>query len=126
MHSLSCFFLLHHHFEAVTTSNDSIPISSVSINNIKMSDEPDIDGELSNNDIQPIIPQNEIILPESDDLPQDSTINPSDEESQFIYDDDSNRLICIGSTFDNIPQTIIDSFSKKTKVKKKRIYLSSK
>ena len=125
MHSLSCFFLLHHHFEAVATADEFIPISSVSINNVKMSDELDIDGELSNNDIQPIVPQNKVILPESDDLPQDSTINPSDEESQFIYDDDSNRLICIGSTFDHIPQTIIDSFSKKTKVKK-RIYLSSK
>jgi hypothetical protein len=118
MHSFSCFFLLHHHFEAVTTLSDSISISSGSLNDVTMSDESDVDGESFNNDIQPPIPTNEIIEPEPYDLPEGSTINPGDDESQFIYDEDCNRLICIGTNFDDIPQGVIDSFSQKTKVKK--------
>lgn len=76
-----------------------------------MSDELDNTSETQ-------IPKDEIIEPQSDDLSTDSTINPVDEESQFIYDDDSNKLICIGSNFDDIPQSIIDAYSLKTKVKK--------
>jgi hypothetical protein len=113
MHSLSCFFLLHHHFEAVTTSPDTISISSGSINNDIMSDESDNDSETR-------ISEDKIIEPQPDDLSRESTINPVDEDSQFIYDDDSNRLICIGSNFDDIPQTIIDAFSFKTKVKEEK------
>jgi len=75
-----------------------------------MSDEPD-------NDTETQISEDKIIEPQLDDLSADSTINPVDEDSQFIYDDDLQRLICIGSNFDDIPQSIIDAFSLKTKVK---------
>jgi len=75
-----------------------------------MSDEPD-------NDTETQISEDKIIEPQLDDLSTDSTINPIDEDSQFIYDDDLQRLICIGSNFDDIPQSIIDAFSLKTKVK---------
>ena len=113
MHSLSCFFLLHHHFEAVTISSDSISTSSGSLNDVIMSDESDHEDK-------PIETSETVIIPpQSDDLQPDSTLNPDDEESQFIYDDDSNRLICIGSNFNDVPQSIIDSFSHKTKVRKK-------
>ncbi len=127
MHSFSCFFLLHHHFEALTTSTDSISISSGSIREDTMSYESDnedgqsnIEDEQSNIDMQMEIPQNEIIESEPDHPRGGSTINPVDDDSQFIYDDDSNRLICIGTTFDDIPQSIIDAYSLKTKVKKKQ------
>jgi len=118
MHSFSCFFLLHHHFEALTTSPDSISISSSIINDDTMSDESDIEGEQSNIDTSVQIPQDEIIEPQSDDSRRDSAINPVDEDSQFIYDDETNKLICIGTNFDNIPQSIIDAYSLQTKVKK--------
>jgi hypothetical protein len=79
-----------------------------------MSDEPD-------NDTETQISEDKIIEPQLDDLSTDSTINPIDEDSQFIYDDDLQRLICIGSNFDDIPQSIIDAFSLKTKVKIREI-----
>jgi hypothetical protein len=79
-----------------------------------MSDEPD-------NDTERQISEDKIIEPQLDDLSTDSTINPIDEDSQFIYDDDLQRLICIGSNFDDIPQSIIDAFSLKTKVKIREI-----
>jgi hypothetical protein len=75
-----------------------------------MSDEPD-------NDTETQISEDKIIEPQLDDLSTDTAINPVDEDSQFIYDDDLKRLICIGSNFDDIPQSIIDAFSLKTKVK---------
>ncbi len=84
-----------------------------------MSDESDIEGEQSNIDTLVKIPQDEIIEPQSDDSRRDSAINPVDEDSQFIYDDDTNKLICIGTNFDNIPQSIIDAYSLQTKVKKR-------
>ncbi|CAF0784077.1 unnamed protein product [Rotaria sp. Silwood1] len=115
MHSFSCFFLLHHHFEAVSTSTDSISISSGSINSSTMSNETDNESERLNNDTTNQIPENDIIVPQSDELSTDATINPIDEDSQFIYDDDTQRLICIGSNFDDIPQSVIEAFSLKTK-----------
>ncbi len=121
MHSFSCFFLLHHHFDALTTSTDTLSISSGIINDDRMSDHSDIEDESFDIDLPVQIPSNEIIQPESDNLPENSTINPVDEESQFIYDDETKRLICIGTHFDDIPQSIIDAYSLKTKVKEKII-----
>jgi hypothetical protein len=86
-----------------------------------MSDHSDIEDESFDIDLPVQIPSNEIIQPESDNLPENSTINPVDEESQFIYDDETKRLICIGTHFDDIPQSIIDAYSLKTKVKEKII-----
>ncbi|CAF0865456.1 unnamed protein product [Rotaria sordida] len=80
-----------------------------------MSDETYNESEQRNNDIIKQACENEIIEPQLDDLSKDSTINPADEDSQFIYDDNAQRLLCIGSNFDCIPQSIIDSFSLKTK-----------
>ncbi|CAF2337255.1 unnamed protein product [Rotaria sp. Silwood2] len=115
MHSLSCFFLLHHHFEAVTASTGSISIPASSINSYTMSDETDNENERLNNDTTQQIAENEIVEPQLDDLSTNSTINPTDEDNQFIYDDNTQTLICIGSHFDYIPQSIIDAFALKTK-----------
>lgn len=123
MHSFSCFFLLHHHFEALTPSPDSVLLSKGLINDDTMSDESGMEDEQTKIEIPIQIPETEIIQPEHDDLPSNSTINPVDEESQFIYDDNANRLICVGTTFDDIPQTITDSFALKTKVKTKKYIL---
>lgn len=120
MHSLSCYFLLHHHFEALTTSSDSISISSGSSNDDdddEMSDESDIEHEPSSLDTSIQIPPNETIELERENTRSDSTINPVEEENQFIYDDEMNRLLCVGTTFSDIPQSIIDTYSLKTKVK---------
>lgn len=57
-----------------------------------------------------------VIEPEQDELPSDATINPVDEESQFIYQEETQSLYCIGSNFDDIPQSIIDAYASKTKV----------
>jgi len=123
MHSFSCFFLLHHHFEELTTSLDSISISSASIKEDTMSSESDIEDEQFNIDAQMEIPQNETIVPEPDHPRGGSTINPVDEDSQFIYDEDTSRLICIGTTFDDIPQSIIHAYSDRTKVKKRSDFI---
>lgn len=52
----------------------------------------------------------------TENLSVDSTINPTDDENLFIYDDDSERLTCVGSTFDDIPQNIIDTYASRAKV----------
>jgi hypothetical protein len=78
-----------------------------------MSDESDHENDLA----IPII-NNQMSEPEEDDPRTNSTCNPVDEDSQFIYDDELKKLICVGSTFDDIPQSIIDAFSLKTKVNK--------
>ncbi|CAF0917119.1 unnamed protein product [Adineta steineri] len=109
MYSLSCVFLLHQHFEAATTSPEIIEISSKSLNNDIMSDEQDNDNPTQ-------IVENETNEPRTDDVSSDSTINSIEDDSHFIYDEDSNRLTCIGSNYDNIPQNIIDRFSIKTKI----------
>jgi hypothetical protein len=83
-------------------------------------EESNIEIEQSNIDVPFQVPPNEIIHPEPDILPPDSTINPIDEDGQFIYDDDTNRLICVGTNFNDIPQSIIDTYSLKTKVRKER------
>ncbi|UJR33517.1 hypothetical protein I4U23_020962 [Adineta vaga] len=106
MHSLSCFFLLHHHFEALTTSSDITSIDSGNINNENMSDEETITTTEEVN----------ITEPHTDDLPANSAINPIEDESHFIYDEDSQRLTCIGSNYDDIPQRIIDLYARKTKI----------
>lgn len=119
MHSFSCFFLLHqHHFDALTTSSDCISISSGSINDEIMSDDSDVEREQPTVDEPVEIPPNGITELERDNTRSDSTINPVDEESQFIYDDDMNRLICVGTTFSDIPQSIVDAYATKTKVGK--------
>jgi hypothetical protein len=82
-----------------------------------MSDESDFQDEETNINIIEPIPSNEIIEHESDNLPGDSTINPVDEESQFIYDEDMKRLLCVGTNFSDIPHSIIDSYAQKTTVK---------
>ena len=123
MHSLSCFFLLHHHFEALTTSSDSISISSGSFNDNNMSDESDIEHEQSSLDTSIQIPPNETIEPERENTRSDSTINPVDEENQFIFDDEMKRLLCVGTTFSDIPQSIIDTYSLKTKVIISRLFV---
>ena len=119
MHSFSCFFLLHqHHFDALTTSSDSLSISSDSINDEIMSDDSDTGPEQSFVDESVEIPPNEITELERDNTRSDSTINPVDEESQFIYDDEMNRLICVGNTFSDIPHSIVDTYASRTKVRK--------
>lgn len=117
MHSFSSVFLLHHHFDALATSGDYIPISSHSLNDDTMSDESDAEREQSSLDTSVQIPTDEVIEVERDHLRSDSTINPVDEEDQFLYDEDMNRLLCIGTTFSDIPQNIIDTYALKTKVK---------
>lgn len=112
MHSLSCFFLLHHHFEAVSTAFESTRSTFLAINDVAMSEEADMDGQMEVPEQQ----QQPPIEPQVDDLPSDTTINCIDEESHFIYDEDSNRLTCIGSNYDDIPQSIIDTFAIKAKV----------
>jgi hypothetical protein len=37
-------------------------------------------------------------------------------DDQFIYDDESSKLICIGSSFTDIPASVIHEYSHKTKV----------
>ncbi|CAF1627783.1 unnamed protein product [Rotaria magnacalcarata] len=116
MHSFSCYFLLHHHFEAVTTSTYSLPVSSSNSSGDTMSDEPNNQDDLSKDETTIQIPENEEKLLDTIDLSTDSTINPGDEDSQFIYDSDFLRLICIGSHFDDIPQSIIEAYSLTTKI----------
>ncbi|CAF1308001.1 unnamed protein product [Adineta ricciae] len=104
MHSLSCYFLLHHHFEALTISSDYISAYSGSVNNDIMSDEREGTDSIDSAE------------PQTENLSSDSTINPTDEENQFIYDEDSERLTCVGSTFDDIPQSIIDAYASRAKI----------
>lgn len=115
MHSFSCFFLLHHHVEALTTSPDSE--SKSLINNDTMSNESSIDEEQTQIENPISISENQLIQSEQDVLQANSTVNPVDEESQFIYDEDTNRLLCVGTTFNDIPQSITDAYAHKTKVK---------
>ncbi len=117
MHTFSCFFLLHHHFEALTTSTDCISISSSSINDNIMSDEYESEDEQTSVDLFMQIPSDEIIVTETDNLPVESTINPVDEDSQFIFDEDTNRLLCIGTHFSDIPLSILDAYASKTMVR---------
>lgn len=120
MHSFSYFFLLHqhhHHFDDFTTSSDCISISSGSIYDENMSDQSDVEFEPSNIDEPEQILSNEITEVERDNTRSDSTINPIDEESQFIFDDEMNRLICVGTTFSDIPHSIVDAYASKTKVR---------
>ena len=79
--------------------------------------ESDTEREPSSLDTSVQIPPEEIIEPERDNLRSDSTINPIDDENQFLYDDEVNRLLCIGTNFSDIPESIIDTYSLKTKVK---------
>ncbi|CAF3304405.1 unnamed protein product [Rotaria socialis] len=51
------------------------------------------------------------IDPQPADLLKDSTLNSIDDNSQFKYDDESQRLSCVGSHFDDIPPSIIEEFS---------------
>ena len=91
-----------------------------------MSDESDFQEEEQTNIVTTDqIPPNEIIQNESDNLPGDSTINPVDEESQFIYDEDMKRLLCIGTNFKDIPQSIIDAYAEKTTVNEHSIFFSN-
>ena len=82
-----------------------------------MSENSDHDADHPNEDTpeEPTLP-NPVTEPEQDELPSDTTINPGDEESQFLYAEDSRSLFCIGSNFDDIPQSIIDAYAAKTKV----------
>jgi hypothetical protein len=75
-----------------------------------MSEESDIesDASASTYDIPSEFEQDELVLT--------ITNNLFDEVNQFIYDEDSNKLICIGSDFDDIPLSIIQEYALKTKV----------
>jgi hypothetical protein len=75
-----------------------------------MSEESDIesDASASTYDIPSESEQDELVLT--------ITNNLFDEVNQFIYDEDSNKLICIGSDFDDIPLSIIQEYALKTKV----------
>ena len=53
---------------------------------------------------------------DQDELPSNIPTDLVDEDNQFIYDDDSSSLICIGSAFDDIPASIIQQYALKTKV----------
>lgn len=77
-------------------------------------------NEPNPNDSQISIPITEpdTAEPQPNGLSTDPTINPVDEDSQFIYDEDTGRLICIGSSFEDIPLSIIEKYSQTTKVSK--------
>ncbi|CAF5228066.1 unnamed protein product, partial [Rotaria magnacalcarata] len=68
MHSFSCYFLLHHHFEAVTTSTYSLPVSSSNSSGDTMSDEPNNQDDLSKDETTIQIPENEEKLLDTIDL----------------------------------------------------------
>lgn len=82
-----------------------------------MSDDSDIEYEQTSLDTSTQIPSEQTIEPERESARSDSTINPVDDEEQFIYDDEMNRLLCVGTNFSDIPQSIIHTYSLKTKVK---------
>lgn len=98
MHTLSCYFLLNHHFQAVDDSFDIVSLSSNSVNddNSSMSDFPQEDPY--------------------ETVSNETANNPDDEENQFIFDENPRSLICVGSTFNEIPQSIIEKYASKTKV----------
>ena len=99
------------------TSKDSTSASTSSLNDRIMNDELDNGCDELGNQLPIDTFESEIAGTQSDLLSTDSTINPLDEERQFIYDNDTSRLTCVGSNFDDIPQDIIDTFSLKTKVR---------
>lgn len=61
-----------------------------------------------------------LIKSEQNKLSYDMTTNPIDEDNQFIYDEHFNKLICVGSNFDDIPCNIIKKYACKTQVNYKR------
>lgn len=44
----------------------------------------------------------------------------SEFDGEIIFDENSQKLICIGTNFDVIPPSIIDEYAHRTKVKKKQ------
>jgi hypothetical protein len=58
----------------------------------------------------------EINAPIADESSAGATINPSDDESEFIYDEELQRLICVGVHYSEIPHGIIETYAAKTKV----------
>ena len=109
MYSLSCFFLLHHHVDAAAAFTDSQSTSSGNTDDERMSDHSEDDTDRPD----PTAEYHE----ETSSPPADTAINPVDEDNQFIFDDDSRTLICVGSHFDDVPQSIIELFAQKTKVR---------
>ena len=111
MHTLSCFYLLHHHFQAVDDTFDIVSLSSNSVNDdsASMSDYSD-DHESDSNVDMNTDPADDV------DPSGGATINPDDDENLFVFDESSRSLICVGSTFNEIPQTIIDRYAAKAKV----------
>lgn len=118
MHTLSCFYLLHQDFEAFDTPYDYISLSSNSINDESMSEFSD-DTHHSSLDQwvdEPNPNETDLAADENPELPTGSTINPDDEEHQFVYDAGAQVLLCTGSTFNEVPQVIIDKYATTTKV----------
>lgn len=113
MQSLSCFFLLHHHFDAYTPDADILSTSSGSINDDIMTDEWDTEIKQTDLDFTVVSPANEVI--ESDNSLQQSTVNPGDEEGEFIFVESSSTLFCVGTQYDEIPQSVLDAYASKTK-----------
>ncbi len=74
-------------------------------------------SEESDNDSDVSLPTSNILIEsEHDELPPTIPNNLLDDEHQFIYDEDYNKLICIGSNFTDIPLSILHDYSLKTKV----------
>ncbi len=73
-----------------------------------MSEESDIESDTTASICDVESEQDELLSTIKNDL--------MDEDSQFIYDEVFNKLICIGSNFDDIPFNIIQEYSLKTKV----------
>ena len=66
----------------------------------------------SDNDSDASISNSNILSEEEpDELPSNLTSN-------FIFDEDLGKLICVGSNFDDIPLSILHEYSLKTKVMK--------
>lgn len=81
-----------------------------------MTDEWDTEIPETDNNFQAPSLADEIAEVESTNIPQQSTVNPMDEEADFIYDEETNRLTCVGTQYSEIPQNIGDTYADRTKI----------
>lgn len=81
-----------------------------------MADEWDTEIQETETNFQAPSLADEIAEAELANVPIQSTVNPMDEEEEFIYDEETNRLTCVGTQYSEIPQGIVDAYADKTKV----------
>lgn len=62
---------------------------------------------------------------EPKDFPREEEENENEAESQFIYNEQSNSLLCIGEHFDHIPKSIIENYARKTRVKNEKNFFEN-